>query len=222
MPTIYPKASPTEVLGLLVLLNGHGGSQDIARLAEDLDLEIDEILPSVDFAEALRLLEVQDGRVTLTDLGRKFLASNIRARKAILREQLSQTTLYRALLKALEEAPRRRLSEDELNQWLEFTPAPSDDQLQNVINWGRYAELIRYDAEEREVRMVRSRSSNRAGPAEPARPPEEGGGPPSVPIEGVPPSETPPPASPTPNRRTKGSPPSPNGEGGKASARGNT
>ena len=45
MPTTYPKCTPTEMLGLLVLLNEHKGVEDLARLAADLDLEIDEILP---------------------------------------------------------------------------------------------------------------------------------------------------------------------------------
>jgi len=41
VPTTYPKASPTELMGLLVLLKDHKGAQDVARLADDLDLEID-------------------------------------------------------------------------------------------------------------------------------------------------------------------------------------
>ena len=67
MPTTYPKCSPTEMMGLLVLVNSHKGAEDIARLADDLDLEIDEILPAVDYAEVLRLVTVQDGRATLTE-----------------------------------------------------------------------------------------------------------------------------------------------------------
>jgi NitT/TauT family transport system ATP-binding protein len=101
-------------MGLLVLVNSHKGSEDIARLADDLDLEIDEILPAVDYAEVLQLVKVSDGRATLTDLGKKFLASTIRDRKLILREQLARTTLFRTLLRALDKAPERQLSDEEL------------------------------------------------------------------------------------------------------------
>ena len=82
MPTSYPKSSPTEVMGLLVLLNQHKGSEDVALLADDLDLEIDEILPSLDYAEVLGLVKVTDGRATFTDLGKKLMGGSIRDRKS--------------------------------------------------------------------------------------------------------------------------------------------
>ncbi len=159
MPTTYPKGSPTEMQGLLVLLNSHKGSEDVALLADDLDLEIDEILPSLDFASALGLVRVSDGRATFTDLGKRWVASTIRDRKAILREQLKRTTLFKTLLRALESAPDHRLTDDQLTQLFSLTPAPADESIQNIVNWGRYAELIRYDADERVLRPVRRSNS---------------------------------------------------------------
>src|ERR1700693_3528865 len=170
MPTTYPKCSPTEMMGFLVLLNDHKGSEDVARLANDLDLEIDEIIPATDFAEALGLVKVDNGRATLTDSGRKMLAGTIRERKSLVREQLKKTTLFKALLRALESAPERRLSDEEVNRLIEFTTASADEFVQNIINWGRYAELFRYDAAQRVLLPSRSRSSG--------HPPSGGGNPP--------------------------------------------
>ena len=70
------------MMGLLVLLNAHKGSEDVALLADDLDLEIDEILPSLEFAEVLQLVRVADGRATFTDLGRHIVQATIREREA--------------------------------------------------------------------------------------------------------------------------------------------
>jgi hypothetical protein len=154
VPTSYPKCSPTEMQGLLVLLNSHKGSEDVALLADDLDLEIDEILPALDFAEVLGLLHVKGGRATFTDLGRRYIAASIRDRKAILREQLRRTTLFRTLLRALDSAPEHQLTDDQLTQLVSVTSAPGDDAVQNIVNWGRYAELIRYDAEDHLVIAV--------------------------------------------------------------------
>ena len=177
MPTAYPKASPTEMLGLLVLLNDHKGAEDIARLGDDLDLEIDEILPSLEFAELLGLVGVKDGRVSLTAGGRELLAAGIRERKTILRDRLRTTTLFKTLLGALESAPERRLTEDEVNRLIEFTSAPADALVQNIINWGRYAELFRYDSDSRTLLPARSRATSRtaAGGRPPSSPPESGG-----------------------------------------------
>ncbi len=155
MPTTYPKCSPTEMQGLLVLLNAHKGSEDVARLADDLDLEIDEILPSLDFASALGLVRVSEGNASFSDLGKRYISSTIRDRKAILRDQLKKTTLFRTLLRALESAPDHRLTDEQLAQLFSLTPAPADASVQNIVNWGRYAELIRYDAEEHVLVAVR-------------------------------------------------------------------
>ena len=173
MPTSYPKCSPTEMQGLLVLLSDHKGSEDVALLADDLDLEIDEILPALDFAELLGLLKVTDGRATFTELGQRYVAGSIRDRKSILREQLGRTTLFRTLLRALESSPDHRLTDDQLNQLVSITTAPADDAVQNIVNWGRYTGLLRYDADEHV--MVAARR-----PAPAARPPPSGRSPPGT------------------------------------------
>ena len=159
------------MMGLLVLLNAHKGAEDVALLADDLDLEIDEILPSLEFAEVLQLVQVADGRATFTDLGRRMVQSTIRERKSIVRDQLKRTTLFRTLLRALESAPDHCLSEERLNQIVALTTAPADEAVQNIVNWGRYADLFRYDTDRHRLVLVR-----RAGSRPPAagRPPTSG------------------------------------------------
>jgi len=174
VPTTYPKCSPSELTGLLVLLDSHKGDEDVARLADDLDLEIDEILPSLDFAEALDFVQVTDGRSTLTDTGRRFLAGTIRERKAVVRDQLRRTTLFRTLMRALESAPEHRLTDSELLRLVEFTTAPSDEVVQNIVNWGRYAELFRYDADDHLVVAIRRTTPPRAPPTATGRPASPG------------------------------------------------
>ncbi|MGI0130576.1 MAG: AAA-associated domain-containing protein [Thermoplasmata archaeon] len=156
--------------GLLVLLNSHKGSEDVALLADDLDLEIDEILPSLDFASVLGLVKVSDGRATFTELGRRYIASTIRDRKAILREQLRKTTLFRTLLRALDSAPDHQMTDEQLTQLVSVTPATADESVQNIVNWGRYAELLRYDAAEHVLVAVR-RTPGTTKPPSGSRPP---------------------------------------------------
>ena len=156
--------------GLLVLLNSHKGSEDVALLADDLDLEIDEILPSLDFASALGLVRVGDGRATFTDLGKRYIAATIRDRKALLREQILKTTLFKTLLRALDSAPEHRLTDEDLTQLFSVTPAPADESIQNIVNWGRYAELVRYDAVQHALTPVR-RAASAAKPPATSRPP---------------------------------------------------
>lgn len=179
MPTTFPKCNPTEMMGLLVLLNTHKGSEDVALLADDLDLEIDEIFPALEFAEVLQLVKVVDGRATFTDLGKKLVGGSIRERKAIIRDQLRKTTLFRTLLRALENAPEHSLSDEELGQIISLTTSPVDEALQNIVNWGRYADLFRYDSVEQRLILTRRSSGGKSGsgPSRPSNPPgtaEEG------------------------------------------------
>lgn len=192
MPTSYPKCSPTEMLGLLVLLENHHGSEDVALLADDLDLEIDEIFPSLEYAEILELVKVSDGRATFTDLGKRLVAATIRGRKSILRDQLRKTTLFKMLVRALESAPERELSDRDLAHIISLTTTPSEEVIQNIVNWGRYADLFRYDADSRRLIAVRASPGSRSGPGR-APPPSA-------------PTATPPPAS-TPKRAAPATPP---------------
>ncbi len=181
MPTIFPKSSPTELLGLLVLLNGHKGSEDVARLADDLDLEIDEIFPSLEYAELLQFVKVVDGRASFTELGQKLVAGSIRERKAILRDQIKRTTLFKTILRALENAPNHELSDDDLAQIVSLTTAAADEAVQNIVNWGRYAELFRYDAEAHRLILSKPAATTRSGsgrspPSSGATPPGPSGG----------------------------------------------
>ena len=163
MPTVYPKCSPTEMLGLLVLLNGHKGTEDVALLADDLDLEIDEIFPALEYAELLQFVKVSDGRVSFTDLGRKLVGASIRERKTIVREQLKKTALFRTILRALESSATHRLTDEELGQIVSFTTARADEAEQNIVNWGRYTDLFRYDADEHALKLFRRPSTPRSG-----------------------------------------------------------
>jgi NitT/TauT family transport system ATP-binding protein len=179
MPTTYPKCTATEMLGLLVLLKDHHGEEDLARLGDDLDLEIDEILPATDFAEALELVKVTNGRLKFTEVGLKLANATIRERKSILRDQLLKTTLYKTLVRALEASPEMKLTDDEVNRLIAFVAAPSDEAVMNIINWGRFTELFRYDTEQRTLTLVRHR------PARPITPPT-GRSPPTAPSSPTP------------------------------------
>lgn len=199
VPTSIPKCSPTEMLGLLVLLQQHKGAEDVARLADDLDLEIDEIFPSLEFAEILQFVKVDDGRVSFTDLGRRLMAGSIRERKTVLREQLRRTALFKTLVRALENAPEHQLSDHDLLQIVSLTTAPADEAVQNIVNWGRYAALFRYDADEHLLLAMRRPPAARAPSAR--SPP---GAPPAAGATAAPPISKRPPADPPEGSRGAG------------------
>jgi NitT/TauT family transport system ATP-binding protein len=148
------------MIGLLVLLKGHRGQEDLARLADDLDLEIDEILPAVEFAEALGFLTLSDGRATITETGQKFLSGSITDKRVYLREGLKTVPVFAQILRALENSANKTLMGEELGAVIFPLSLSSEDVMQNVIHWGRYTELFYYDADENVLKLPRTRSRN--------------------------------------------------------------
>jgi NitT/TauT family transport system ATP-binding protein len=150
------------MMGLLVLLKDHGGAEDLALLADDLELELDEILPSVEFAEALGFLAVSEGRAVMTEPGKALLSGTIKTRRSQLRERLQTLKLFSQILKSLESSPGHRLTGDMVFEIVSRISLPSDDAVKNVINWGRFTNLFHYDAEENVLLPSRSRTKGKA------------------------------------------------------------
>ena len=92
--------------------------------------------------------------MSFTPAGTRIVGSTIRERKTILREQLRKTRCFATLARALESAPGARLTGEEVNRLIAFTTAPADDLVLNIINWGRYTELFRYDQEEEVLTLI--------------------------------------------------------------------
>src|SRR5213593_4332517 len=86
---MLPNAGVNQVFGLLDLVKAYNGKTDVANLNIDLRVDIDELLPIIDTAEYLGLVTVQQGDISLTDLGRKALSAKMNERKKLLRDRLA-------------------------------------------------------------------------------------------------------------------------------------
>src|SRR5207237_8263557 len=85
---MLPTAGVNRVFGLLDLLRAYNGKTDVANLTIDLRIALDELLPIIDTAEYLALVAVQQGDISLTDLGKKALTGKIPERKKIVDDRL--------------------------------------------------------------------------------------------------------------------------------------
>ncbi|MGA7923163.1 MAG: hypothetical protein WCA77_04230, partial [Thermoplasmata archaeon] len=74
----------------------------------------------------------------------------------------------------IERSPDHQVTEDELVRLIAFTTAPADEAVQNIINWGRFTGLLRYDSESHLVTGVRSPRSSQTAPTAPRYPPPGG------------------------------------------------
>ncbi|MCX9026326.1 MAG: AAA-associated domain-containing protein [Candidatus Methanoperedens sp.] len=153
---IFPKATISEIIGLLEVVNDSGGIEDAARLAADFDLELDEILPSIDGAELLGLVRVADGNVELTADAQKLLDTGIRDRKKIIRDKVADVGIIRELTSKLMESDEHKISKKETLKFLQDKIATSDIEsyFRIIINWTRHAGLIGYNSDSEEICLM--------------------------------------------------------------------
>jgi NitT/TauT family transport system ATP-binding protein len=154
-PAVRPKAimlphtRPGGLAGLLEILADQGGRADLHKLADELSLEVDALLPSVDTAVLLGFLRVEEGDAIITPEGQAFAQADIQARKAIFRKAaLANVPLLRQMEQALKAKADRTLNDEFFRDLLDehFSEDESRRQLETAIQWGRYAEIFDYDA----------------------------------------------------------------------------
>jgi len=146
---MLPHARPGGMAGLLELLLDTGGKDDIYRLADDLDFEIDDLLPIVDAAHLLGFLQIEEGDAAITEAGAEFANSEILRQKELFRDAaLANVLLLRQIRRALEAKSDHTISEEFFLDMLDeqFSEEECLKQMETAVAWGRYAELFDFDA----------------------------------------------------------------------------
>ena len=147
-----PRASVDGLSGLAEILVQHDGRCDLADLADDLGLAVDDLLPLVDALEALGMAYVEDSDLLLTPSGVEFANADVRRSKKIFAAAAWEVPLVRLIATGV-----RRSADGLLRDWFfrdllahHYTSEQIAQQLETATDWGRYAELYDYDAGPRE------------------------------------------------------------------------
>jgi len=151
---MLPHASVDGFSGLLEILRDAGGSADLADLADDLSLEVDDLLPLVDACVLLGFTTTYDGRLQLTDQGDQFAEADIQASKQLFARIAPERvplvrTIQNALARAQDGALKQAFFLDLLHR--QYSAEEAQAQLDTAIDWGRYGELYEYAADTDEI-----------------------------------------------------------------------
>jgi NitT/TauT family transport system ATP-binding protein len=151
-----PHVRVGTISGLVELMVDMGPGQEVARLAERLALPVDDFLSIVDAAALLGFAEVADGRVDVTPVGRDFATTTILRSKDLFRAQaLARVPIVATIAKTLAEKENRSMRADFFLDLLDeyFPAAEAKAQFNTAVEWGRYAELFEYDADEERLTL---------------------------------------------------------------------
>jgi NitT/TauT family transport system ATP-binding protein len=145
-----PHARPGSVAGLVELLNDRGGREDLYRIAEELLMEADDLLPIVEAAALLSFVTSVRGDIDLTPGGKAFAEADISTRKVIFREAaLAHVTLLQQMNNALASKSDHTMPLELFRDVLQehFSDDEVERQIDTALNWGRYGEIFAYDSE---------------------------------------------------------------------------
>jgi NitT/TauT family transport system ATP-binding protein len=153
---MLPHARPGGVAGLLELLMDRGGEEDLYHVAETLLLEVDDLLPILDAATMLGFATAHEGDVKITPPGRTFAEADIPTRKRLFREALRHVPLMQQIVTALENKSDHTMPVEFFRDLLdERLPAHDvEQQIETVLNWGRYADIFTYDSASDRLRLI--------------------------------------------------------------------
>jgi hypothetical protein len=150
-----PDVTASEVISLLEYLHGHGGEDDIVRLADNTNKEFARVLLVVKAAEMLGFVDTPLHVVVLTAVGKLLVEAAPEDRKILWREQLLTLHLFREVHEILRRQPDRAVDSDFVLETI-VTRMPYENYekvFHTFIYWARFGDLFAYDETTRRITL---------------------------------------------------------------------
>jgi len=141
-----PQARLNALAGLLEKLASEAGRADLYRLVAELQMELDDFLPIVESGELLSFLQVQEGDLLLTPLGRAYADASVLGRKEMFASRVLRLPIISWIYETLQQDDDQRVAKEYfLDKLQPDFHDRTQKQLERAINWGRFAELFAFD-----------------------------------------------------------------------------
>ncbi len=153
---MLPHARPGSIAGLLELLLDRDGKEDLYRIADDLRMEVDDLLPIVEATTLLGFAKADKGDVEVTPEGKAVAEADIGSRRHLFRDAaLAHVALLQQMHSALMNKSDHSMPADFFRDVLEehFSDQEVVKQMETALTWGRYGEIVRYDSETDKVQL---------------------------------------------------------------------
>ncbi|HUO17963.1 MAG TPA: nitrate/sulfonate/bicarbonate ABC transporter ATP-binding protein [Verrucomicrobiae bacterium] len=147
---MLPHARVGGIAGLLELLQDRGGREDLFRLAEDLVMDVEDLLPILEACVLLGFAWLKEGDVQISPQGTAFANADIQQRKVLFRQAVLEHVM---ILKQIESILKRKSDHSIADEFFHdildehFAEDEVQRQFETAMNWGRYAEIFDYDRE---------------------------------------------------------------------------
>jgi len=125
------------------------------KLGRTLGHDIDELISTIETAQLFNLVEVDNGDVVFTEVGKQFTDQNMEQRKTYISEVLSKLPYMVELLTALAESEEHSVDMEYLEKIIdgEYSEREVKYFVRNLLDWARFAELIWVDSDEQTIHL---------------------------------------------------------------------
>lgn len=147
---LLPHARPGGIAGLIELLHDQGGKEDLYHVAEQLLMDVEDLLPLLEAATLLAFARTVKGDVEITPQGKAFVEADISTRKLLFREAaLANVPLLQQIERGLKSKADGAMPLEFFRDILEehFPESEVQQQLNTALHWGRYGDIFTYDSE---------------------------------------------------------------------------
>ena len=161
-----PHVDVSTLIGLVETLHSEAASQDveIAELAEELHLDLDELFPIIESLQLLRFAQLKSGRVELTFAGKLFADATLLDQKEVFaRQLLDYLPIVKHIHKRLNEKGKP-IHQSEILSLLsqKLSDGAASEVLKTVIEWSRYAEVFAFDVNSGHISLDNPGESDQA------------------------------------------------------------
>jgi NitT/TauT family transport system ATP-binding protein len=135
----------------LEILDDQNGSIDMFELAQKIGKDFGSTISVAKAAELLDFVDTPKHNVIFTDIGKKFLASDVNERKVLFKRQLLSLRLYDVISGMLQKSAKLNLDEEIILEQLAIV-FPNEDVeklFDTMVGWARYGELFGYNADDK-------------------------------------------------------------------------
>ncbi len=147
---MIPHARVGGIAGLLELLQDRDGKEYLHRLAEDLIMDAEDLLPIIEASVLLGFATLKEGDVQITAEGTRFAEADILTRKILFRQAaLKHIVILQQIDSVLHAKTYHSISQEFFYDILDehFSQDEVERQFETAMNWGRYAEIFDFDRE---------------------------------------------------------------------------
>jgi NitT/TauT family transport system ATP-binding protein len=170
---MLPHARVGGIAGLLELLRDHGGRQDLFRLAEELVMDVEDLLPILEACVMLGFALLKEGDIEITPPGVAFAEADIQQRKVLFRQAvLEHVTILKQIDSVLKRKTDHSIADEFFHDILDehFAEDEVQRQFETAVNWGRYAEIFDYDREQGRLVQTEAPAPEPPAPESPVAP----------------------------------------------------